>query len=64
MRGRGVGRALLEVLHARLRADGVAELWLRVFDWNTPARRLYGALGYDLVRQFASDAHMRKRLGD
>jgi ribosomal protein S18 acetylase RimI-like enzyme len=63
LRGRGFGRALLEALHARLSAEGVEELWLRVFDWNTAARCLYSALGYEVVREFTTDAHMRKRLG-
>jgi len=55
LRGQGVGWALLAALHDRLSAERVDELWLRVFDWNTAARRLYGALGYELVRHFATD---------
>ena len=62
VRGRGFGRALLEALHTRLRADGVEELWLRVYDWNTVAQRLYRSLGYELMRQFETDAHLRKVL--
>ncbi|HEU5315511.1 MAG TPA: GNAT family N-acetyltransferase [Chloroflexota bacterium] len=62
LRGQGYGRALLEALHTHLAAQGIRELWLRVFNWNTPARRLYASAGYELVRQFPTDAHMRKRL--
>jgi ribosomal protein S18 acetylase RimI-like enzyme len=62
LRGRGYGRAMLEALHAQLRHDGVAELWLRVYDWNTVAQRLYRSLGYELARQFETDAHLRKVL--
>ena len=61
-RGRGYGRALLEAMHARLVGEGVQEVWLRVFDWNEVARRLCLAGGYEVVRQFATDAHMRRRL--
>jgi ribosomal protein S18 acetylase RimI-like enzyme len=61
-RGRGYGRALLEALHAQLRQERVAEIWLRVYDWNTVAQRLYRSLGYELARKFETDAHMRKLL--
>lgn len=62
LRGRGYGRVLLEALHRRLEAQGVDELWLRVFDWNDAARRLYARAGYELARQFPTDAHLCKRL--
>jgi hypothetical protein len=61
-RRRGYGRAVLEALHARLVAEAVAALCLRVYDWNEAARRLYARRGYEVVRQFATDAHLRKRL--
>ena len=63
VRGKRVVRALLEQLHAWLRTKAVDDLWLRVFDWNTVARRLCTSLGYEVVRQFATDSHMRKHLG-
>jgi len=62
VRGRGWGRALLSATERHLAAIGVEQLWLRVFDWNTTARALYDAQGYELVERFAVDAHMRKRL--
>jgi ribosomal protein S18 acetylase RimI-like enzyme len=61
-RRRGYGRALLAALHARLVAEGVEALYLRVYDWNAAARRLYARCGYEVVRQFATDAHLRKWL--
>ena len=62
MRGLGYGRALLDALHHRLASQGVTELYLRVYDWNAAARRLYAASGYEIVAQFQTDAHMRRRL--
>ena len=62
LRGRGYGRALLEVLHGRLAAEGVEAVYLRVYDWNAAACRLYARCGYEVVRRFVTDAHLRKRL--
>jgi GNAT superfamily N-acetyltransferase len=62
LRRRGYGQALLTALHDNLVSESVEELYLRVYHWNVPARRLYARCGYDLVRQFATDAHLRKRL--
>lgn len=45
-RGRGIGRRLLEDLHARLAARGVDEVFLEVADTNAAARALYAAAGY------------------
>lgn len=62
LRGRGFGRALLVELERHLAARGVEQLWLRVFDWNVAARRLYASLGFEVVSQFPVDAHLRKYL--
>ncbi len=62
-RKRGYGRALLASLHHWLEAQEVEELWLRVYNWNDAARRLYARAGYEVMRQFPTDSHLRKRLG-
>jgi GNAT superfamily N-acetyltransferase len=56
------GSAILTALDDYAAAIGVEEIRLRVFDWNVGARRLYESQGYELANQFATDAHLRKRL--
>lgn len=58
----GWGRAILKELEPHVRRRGYNAIWLRVFDWNTPARRLYEAQGYCLERKFDLDAHLGKRI--
>ena len=61
-RGRGWGRAILTAMEQHCVSIGVEWIWLRVFDWNQAARRLYTSHGYELANQFATDAHLRKIL--
>ncbi len=60
--GRRKDQVLLETLHQRLALEGATEIYLRVYDWNVAARRLYARTGYEVVRQFVTDAHLRRRL--
>jgi ribosomal protein S18 acetylase RimI-like enzyme len=48
-RGRGAGRATMQALEDEVRRRGGCEIVLSVFGWNTVARHLYEALGYDVV---------------
>jgi GNAT superfamily N-acetyltransferase len=58
-RGRGWGRAILIATEDHCVSIGVEWIWLRVFNWNQVARRLYTSHGYELANQFATDAHLR-----
>jgi ribosomal protein S18 acetylase RimI-like enzyme len=49
-RRRGIGRTLMEAVHAEARARGVERVWLEVIVENTEAIALYVQLGYAHVR--------------
>lgn len=61
-RGAGYGRATLAATEAVLAAEGVKELSLNVFRWNTIARALYDSAGYEVVHDGETDTGMRKTL--
>lgn len=56
--GQGLGRRAMEFAEAEARMAGATSLGLSVSGANTPARRLYGSLGYE-----ALSVQMRKPLG-
>ncbi|MFI2611097.1 GNAT family N-acetyltransferase [Kitasatospora sp. NPDC018619] len=74
VRGRGVGRRLVEAACAAARSAGARRLTLRVLGWNAPARRLYESCGFvvegSLAEEFlidgryVDDVWMARRLAD
>ncbi|MFB7618294.1 GNAT family N-acetyltransferase [Kitasatospora sp. NPDC056181] len=59
VRGRGLGRALVEAACTAAREQGARRITLRVLGHNTPARRLYEACGFvvegSLTEEFLID---------
>jgi putative acetyltransferase len=47
LRGRGIGRQLLDGAVEWARAAGISKLELHVFPWNEPAIRLYERFGFE-----------------
>ena len=56
-RGKGVGSALMEAIHAHARAEGVGRISLSV-DHDNPARHLYERLGYVARAETEDDDRM------
>lgn len=55
-RGRGIGRAMMELLEVEARSAGKRRIELNVFGDNAPAKRLYDATGYaEMARQLGKD---------
>jgi ribosomal protein S18 acetylase RimI-like enzyme len=48
VRGRGVGRTLLDAAVGLARARGARRIWLRVLGTNHGAQRLYAAAGFEV----------------
>lgn len=61
-RRQGWGRAILDAVEQHELTRGFNAIWLRVFDWNLAARRLYQSQGYQLGCKFSVDAHLYKQL--
>ncbi|MEV7771809.1 GNAT family N-acetyltransferase [Kitasatospora sp. NPDC086791] len=55
VRGRGVGRRLVEAACEAARAEGARRMTLRVLGWNAPARRLYESCGFVVEGSLAEE---------
>jgi len=55
MQGRGIGRALVAAVAARLADEGMPNLCLWVLAGNAGARRFYEAIGGQVVREVEAD---------
>ncbi|MER7753447.1 GNAT family N-acetyltransferase [Kitasatospora sp. NPDC097643] len=55
VRGRGIGRRLVEAACDAARAEGARKISLRVLGWNAPARRLYEACGFVVEGSLAEE---------
>lgn len=62
LRGMGYGRATLAAAEELLKREGVKELYLNVFRWNTVARKLYDSAGYEVIHDGDTDTGMKKTL--
>lgn len=51
MRGHGIGRGLMEAVHAAARERGIIQIQLEVLTPNENAKRLYEKLGYQVTRR-------------
>jgi ribosomal protein S18 acetylase RimI-like enzyme len=49
--GQGIGQRLIQRIHEWAQEQGVAEIELDVYEFNTKARRLYEYLGYQTMRR-------------
>jgi ribosomal-protein-alanine N-acetyltransferase len=56
-RGRGVGAALVDVVHEDFRAAGISAYELNVLASNAAAVKLYLASGFEIARRYAKSGH-------
>jgi GNAT superfamily N-acetyltransferase len=67
LRGRGIGKALLERVAAVAVEKGCRRLQWQVLDWNTPAIDFYRAMGAEFMDEWrtvrVNDAALRKLAG-
>ena len=65
LRGRGLGREIMQLLESEARAGGHDRIELNVFGGNEAALRLYGSLGFaETSRQMAKDLTAKDPQGD
>ena len=62
LRGKGYGRAMLAATEQLVSGEGVQELYLNVFRWNSVARALYDSAGYEVVHDGETETGLRKAL--
>jgi L-amino acid N-acyltransferase YncA len=58
VRGRGIGRVLMEALIASAAAGGIWTIWAGMFPENTPSRALHESLGFRIVGHFERIAQL------
>ena len=51
MRGKGIGKALMDAVHAWARENGISEIELNVWERNQPAIGFYEQMGYQSWRR-------------
>jgi ribosomal protein S18 acetylase RimI-like enzyme len=61
-RGRGIGRMLLQEAENWTKKEGLDTIALHVIEWNTAARNLYEAQGYELVSTHNESCFYEKKI--
>ncbi len=64
LRGRGIGRALIDAACERASSEGARRITLRVLSSNAPARRLYAAAGFTVEGVLPGEFHIAGRRVD
>lgn len=60
--GAGIGTSVLRTLLGTAAAEGIEHVWLTVERWNTPAIRLYDAVGFERRENGSFELEMAIRL--